>query len=281
MKKQNGFIAVSLIYSFFLVFLMIMLSSSVKNAQTRLLLLTIKNEIKKDLNEQEEFIVTTIPLKNPYTNQDYKIGEEINFVGDSWLVVENKANTIVLVLKRALNREEITEALDIESTDQDYFASSCNDSNCRIHMCLTSYYDETCYFQSTANYLYYSWDKSVVKQVVDYWFQNNMNLQKVCRLQLDPVTKKRVCSKNTIITMNFSDGIKNHSGYIRVPTQTEANNGRSTWVVNDGGYDAANAWTLTYQNLTGGKSFLYDTLGNIRQNENVMTIRPVIEVRKS
>ena len=50
MKKKNGLIAVSLIYSFFLVFLMIMLSSSVKNAETRQMLQSIKEDIKKTLN---------------------------------------------------------------------------------------------------------------------------------------------------------------------------------------------------------------------------------------
>lgn len=281
MKKQNGFIAVSLIYSFFLVFLMIMLSTSIKNAQTRLLLLTIKNEIKKDLNNQEEFIVTKIPSKNPQTNQDYKIGEEINFVGDKWLVVENKTASVVLVLKRALNQEEITESLEIENTNRDYFASSCNNTSCKIRMCLTAYYDNTCYFQSASNYLYYNWEASVVKQVLDAWFQNNLNLQKVCRLQYDGTTKKRVCSKNTMVSMNFSDGIKSYTGYIRIPTEAEASRGRNSWVKNDGGYRAIDAWTLTKQNLSDGKSYLYDTLGNIRQNENVMTIRPVIEIRKS
>ncbi len=52
MKKKNGFIAVSLIYSFFLVFLMIMLANSVKNAQMRQLLKVFKEDIKTELNNR-------------------------------------------------------------------------------------------------------------------------------------------------------------------------------------------------------------------------------------
>jgi len=281
MKKKNGFIAVSLIYSFFLVFLMIMLSASVKNAQTRLLLGTMKEDIKASLNQEEEFIVTTIPSKNPQTNTDYKVGDEVNFVGELWLVVQNNASTVVLTLKRSLNKEEITTALEVENTDSNYFAGNCTDANCRVRICMTSYYDNLCYYQSTSNYLYYTWENSVAKKVVENWFENNVNLQKACRLKYDETLKKRVCSKDTLINMTFSDGIKNNRGYIRIPTNSEATAGRSTWVNNNGGYLATESWTLTKQNLTGGRSYLYDIKGNAKQNDHVMTIRPVIEVRKS
>ena len=97
MKQKNGFIAVSMIYSFFLVFLMIVLASSAKNAQTRQLLRTIKEDVKEELN-QKEFIVIHLPKE-----EEYQISQEIDFVGDIWQVVENKTDSVVLVLKRELN----------------------------------------------------------------------------------------------------------------------------------------------------------------------------------
>ena len=275
MKKKNGFIAVSLIYSFFLVFLMIMLSNSLKDAQTRTMLNTIKKDIKSNLNQEEEFVILSIPSKT------YNIGDEINFVGESWLVVQNKSSSVVLVLKRALNKEEVTKSLGILETNSDYFAGSCTNNGCKVRMCMMKYYDNTCYFDSASNYMYYNWQNSVTKKVVETWFENDVNLQKACRLQYDNVLKKRVCSKDTILSMTFSDGIQNNTGYIRIPTNDEAAAGRTKWANVNGGYQANEAWTLTKQNLSGGKSILYDISGTTKQNDNVMVIRPIIEARKS
>ena len=46
MKQKNGFIAVSMIYSFFLVFLMIVIASSSKNSARKQLLRNIKTDMK-------------------------------------------------------------------------------------------------------------------------------------------------------------------------------------------------------------------------------------------
>lgn len=270
MRNRKGFIAVSLIYSFFLVFLMIMLSNSLKDAQTRLVLGTIKKDIQANLNQEEEFIVTNIPNKN------YNVGEEVNFVGESWLTVENKTGSVVLVLKRALNKEEVTKSLNVENTNADYFAGACTDSSCKVRMCMNKYYDNLCYFETTSNFIYYTWQNSVAKKIVDEWFLNNVNLQKVCRFQAN----SKACTKDTMISMTFHDGISNNTGYIRIATNAEAAIGRSKWVINNGGYMAQEAWTLTKQNLAGGKSILYDIQGALKQNDHVMTIRPIIEVRK-
>lgn len=275
MKKKNGFIAVSLIYSFFLVFLMVMLASTVKNASTRVMLNTIKNDIKDTLNGNSEFIITTIPKKG------YSVGTEIDFVGEKWLVVENKPNSVVLVLKRALNMKEVTSALEVNQSNTDYFANSCNASSCKVRMCFMKYMDNACYYQSGSNYVYYNWQNSVAKKVVEAWLSSNINLQKVCRMQYDANQKKYVCSKDGLINMTFSDGIQNNTGYIRIATNSEASVGRSKWVNINGGYAANEAWSLTKQNLTGGKSILYDIQGSTKQNDHVMTIRPVIEAKKS
>ena len=50
MKKKNGFIATSLIYSFFLVFITQFLTIIADYLQNKVLLNTIENDIKEDLN---------------------------------------------------------------------------------------------------------------------------------------------------------------------------------------------------------------------------------------
>lgn len=281
MPKKKGFIAISLIYSFFLVFLMIMLSSAVKNTETRLMLKVMKDDIKASLNGENEFIVTTLPSKNPITGIDYKVGNEVNFVGESWLVIENKANSVVLVLKRALNRQEITSALEVEANNNDYFGGMCNDSSCKVRMCMSSYYSNFCFYESSSNYEYYTWNRSIGKKIVEGWFEKNVNLQKACRLQYNPTTSKRMCSKNTLIYMTFHDGFQNNQGYIRLATRNEANNGRTTWVPNNGGFLAPESWSVTFQSRSLGKSKIYTIDGSAKQSQELRTIRPVIEVRKS
>lgn len=281
MAKKNGFIAVSLIYSFFLVFLMIMLSSSMKNAEIRLMLQTIKDDIKMNLNGEAEFVVTTIPEKNPENGNDYEIGDEINFVGESWLVVENKADSVVIVLKRALNMEEVTTSLEVDAYNNDYFAGACDDTSCKVRMCMNTYYSNFCFYESATNYEYYNWENSIAKKVVDTWFENNVNLQKACRLQYDPIVGKRICTKDTIINMTFQDGIQENEGYIRLATFEEASAGTLNWVPNNGGYLAPEAWSVTSQSNESGISKIYDITGTTKQNADVMTIRPVIEVRKN
>lgn len=56
MKKKNGFIAISIIFSFFIVFLLILTINLTSYAQNRILM----NQIKKDIKSKTELIV---PIK--------------------------------------------------------------------------------------------------------------------------------------------------------------------------------------------------------------------------
>lgn len=66
MKRKNGFIATSLIYSFFLVFITLFLTIIADYLQNKVLLNTIENDIKQDLN-------------NTITIRDFAIGDLITF----------------------------------------------------------------------------------------------------------------------------------------------------------------------------------------------------------
>lgn len=66
MNKKNGFIATSLIYSFFLIFITLFLTVIADYLQNKVLLNTIESEIKKDINE-------TININY------FKVGDQIFF----------------------------------------------------------------------------------------------------------------------------------------------------------------------------------------------------------
>ncbi len=268
MKKKNGFIAVSLIYSFFLLFLMIMLASATKSTQNRQLLKVFKDDLQEQLNK-EEFITTTLE------NRTYVISEEISFADETWQVIEDKGNSVVLILKRSLSQEEITSALGTNASNATYFAGTCNNSECRVKMCLNGYNSAYCFYENTTSYNYYTWNNSIAKMVLERWFEQNVYLQQICRYQYDETLKDRICKKDTLIRMTFSDGTKNHQSYIRLATNNEAIR-KDAWI-NSG----SNSWTLTLSSRTNGKSNLFSLNGVSYTNENTLTLRPVIEVRKN
>ena len=66
MKKKNGFIATSLIYSFFLVFITLFLTIIADYLQNKVLLNTIESDIKEDINKKKGI-------------KDFLIGDVITF----------------------------------------------------------------------------------------------------------------------------------------------------------------------------------------------------------
>ena len=63
MMQKKGFIATSLIYSFFLVFLILMSTILARAANNRILLNAIKGDIREELDNQKGFVVDTIENK--------------------------------------------------------------------------------------------------------------------------------------------------------------------------------------------------------------------------
>ena len=88
MKKKNGFIATSLIYSFFLVFITLFLTIIADYLQNKVLLNTIESDIKENINGTKnigDFKVGDV-LFFQFTNvADYsnlKCGTDINLVSE-------------------------------------------------------------------------------------------------------------------------------------------------------------------------------------------------------
>ena len=61
--KKNGFMVTSLIYSFFLVFLLLMATLLAKDASNRILLKAIKDDIRSGLEQDDGFVVDKVESK--------------------------------------------------------------------------------------------------------------------------------------------------------------------------------------------------------------------------
>lgn len=91
MKEKNGFIATSLIYSFFLVFITLFLAIIADYLQDKVLLNTIESEIKTNIN-------TTMSI------YDFKVGDFINISAlegyssykTSWVIAGINDNELIL-----------------------------------------------------------------------------------------------------------------------------------------------------------------------------------------
>ena len=192
MKDNKGFIAISLIYSFFLVFLMVLLGIVADYTHNRLLLNNIKKSTQSELNERSEFNPITLPSKI----DGYKSGDVVSFVNEKWLVVASDEDTVTLALSRALNNNELTDALSTNNSllNSNILQNAINTTNNNtVLRCLNikpsygdkleSYGDKlenVCYHygEQVGEYVGYSWEISVVKYVVDYWYSKNALLQR-------------------------------------------------------------------------------------------------------
>lgn len=221
MKQKNGFMATSLIYSFFLVFLMLMVGILAKNASNRILLDAIKDDIRNKLNEDTAFVIDLLEKRN------YSAGEVVSFAGESWKVLtasDSSATTVLLGLNRALTGDEIKLSIGKEFSNTEFFGT-CNASSCRVRSCRNAASgQEYCYYYPANNRLHTkpSWlpsisqvhtqdyGRTIVSMVVNNWLHTNQGLQ-------------RAMDKSTLIPMTFSDGYMNVTGYIRTPICTNSN----------------------------------------------------------
>ena len=73
MNKKNGFIATSLIYSFFLVFITLFLTIIADYLQNKVLLNTIESDIKQEIN-------------NSLGIQNFEIGQKIHIISFSYSI---------------------------------------------------------------------------------------------------------------------------------------------------------------------------------------------------
>lgn len=242
MKNNKGFIAISLIYSFFLVFLMVLISTLTNYVHNRILLSDIKKTTQEELNELSEF--------NPISleNKAFDVGTKITYADDSWIVLNDIGNSVILILERSLTSDELSTGLNPD------YHSSINGNT--INMCLNGYNQFVCCYNESAvgQYNLYYWDDSLVKEVIDNWLLNNALLQKAL-------------VRETLLEMDFSDERKTYKSYIRIPSNGE--------------YSNSNIWNLTYAGNNYNQSLIKINNTNVTAHIEKKEIKPVIRVKKS
>ena len=104
-KKNGGFIATSLIYSFFLVFALLMAAILATASENRILVNAIKKDIYDNLEAKSAYLVSSL------ANKTYSAGEKISFAREDWLVVKDNGTTVTLIMNRGLNLQELTKTV--------------------------------------------------------------------------------------------------------------------------------------------------------------------------
>ncbi len=246
MKNNKGFIAISLIYSFFLIFIITLLMIVSNYAKNRVLLNEVKNSTQEYLNNLAGF--------NPVylVNKNYSVNEAVLYIDENWKVLKDEGEFVTLILNRALNVTEINRALTNNSL------TGVSNSN-KTLMCGNEPNHSICNYKKTGTtieYAYYNWNISIAYKVVQDWFYNNPSLQKASSI-------------GSLKNMSFSDNIKNYSDFIRIPIAQEFS------IINN-----TNIWYLTSSSRTDGIS--YNNIGgtNVSTHNNYKEIRPVISVKK-
>lgn len=275
MNRKRGFMATSLIYSFFLVFLMLMMAILTDNANHRILLSSLKEDIRSSFQEEQGFVVDFLE------NRSYSTGEVVSFGNESWQVIRDTGSSLVLVLQRSLTKVEIESALGRPSSNSQYFGT-CNDTSCMVRACRSfTGGQEYCYIYSTNTRLHSkpvwlptvlqsqteNFGRTIVSRVVEAWFYKHQGLQ-------------QVLSKDKLISQSFSDGYFTYpqSGqdpiYVRIPLSLELSS-VSSWY---GGVAFHLLDSVGTSNELQTKIY-NGSLRNVLSNTTAV-IRPVIEAKK-
>lgn len=272
MRNKKGFLATSMIYSFFLVFLMLMVTILAENVNNRVLVGRIKDDIREEIDGQQSFVTDVLEAKN------YLVGDTVSYAGEDWQVIEDKGTQVVLVLKRALTKKEIVDGIGEEGNNALY--GSCDDTSCQVRACYNASTLGTagelyCWiFESNTNlYRIPSWmpnetqiknqnyGQTIVSAVTRSWFNTHQGLQKAL-------------NNNKLINMTFSDGELTTTGYVRIPSTSEVSN-----ATNVSKWYSVKPFHILEKN-SNIETRIYNTaLENVNSNTAAF-IRPVIEVQE-
>jgi hypothetical protein len=203
MKNKKGFIATSLIYSFFLIFLTLMVSVLTEYVHNRILLSSVKETIVEKLNTLADFYPVFLE------NTTYNVGDTIDYLGEEWEVVEDYGASVKLILKRSLTSSEIS-------------ASTTYYSGATTLMCANSSTNDFCYYVSSDidNFNTYYWDESIPHKVINNWFSNDSLLQKAM-------------DYDSLVSMSYTDGLAEYEDYIRIPVYGEVSDSSIWYLTHD------------------------------------------------
>lgn len=268
MKNKKGFIATSLIYSFFLVFLVLMVTILANSVNNRILVGRIKEDIRADIDSEVSFVVDELESRT------YTAGEVIRFAGEDWNVVSDKGSTVVLVLNRSLTKQEIVTSIGQEGNTQIY--GTCNtDDACQVRACYNATTTSTggeqyCWYYSSSSFRIPAWNptaseissnygQTIVSAVTRAWFETHQSLQ-------------RVLNKGKLVLMNINDGTLNTTGYVRLPSTADVSSA-SSWA-------SVKQPFHVLQKVSNTQTRIYGTSLQTVNSNMAAYIRPVIEVHE-
>ncbi len=247
MKRNNkGFIAISLIYSFFLVFLVTLLTTINEYVHNRLLLNSVKKETQEFLNEHMNFYSFTLE------NREYQEWEIVSFGYESWRVLKNEEDVVTLILNRNLDKQELTSILgDTKLIIEDKILM-CSNGN-------SSY----CGSKGAGLHNPYNWKNSIAKTTVDGWFNKNNFLKKTESLEF--------LQEMDFVYLKTVNEEKKYQDIIRIPTLEEYDTILQKYNVSD-------IWHLTGEGYPLPKFSFEEE--KVSPNNAHRKIRPVIMVKK-
>ena len=223
-------------------------------------------------------------------SKEYTQGEKVSYLGYNWLVMKDNGTSTQLAMDGYLSRNELIANLpsDVEESNVS--------SNGYVQMCLSKEsakycfgkYDESGNFAGTD----YSWNKSIVKPIVENWINSKMN-------------EKGLNKTVELKGMSFTDGVETINGYVRLPlydevksmknqcSQDDKNLSGSPYCADNSNYMLAryDYWTLskfdndtffTYSFQINGShenTIIYGSV-SLRYSEDDSSIRPVITVNE-
>ena len=261
MNKKKGFIATSVIYAFFLMFLMMMVIILAQSVNNRILVNAIKSDVRDSMEESDSFVNVVLE------NRTYRIGEVVTYASETWQVLQNKSSSVVLMLNRGLSQTEIETYIRAYAGDTIYFGY-CTAENCQVRYCITEDLGgEYCHTSGRRP----MWNPTVAEiQDQNYgqtlpsvstrgWFSAHQYLQ-------------RAQSAGKLVQMTFSDGFKNNTSYVRLPLSTEVSGNSKFATVTP--FHIVNA-------ASANRIYLYNN-GTVSTTALTTTayVRPVIEVLK-
>lgn len=278
-KKNGGFIATSLIYSFFLVFALLMAAILATASENRILVNAIKKDIYDNLEAKSAYLVSNL------ANKTYSVGEKISFAREDWLVVKDNGTTVTLIMNRGLNLQELTKTVGKMGSTKAEFYGECSLEKCLVRTCQSvtvnsTFGQEYCYFYNNNIYRMPSflpttteinsqnYGQTITSKALLDWFSNHTGLQ--------TVLKKEKLVAQTFTTNNGSirypkTGQKDI--YVRFLKQDEIGSFVSK----------ISAKPFHLLNIIDGKTSSICNVSNAYQSVSVTipaNIVPVIEVKK-
>ncbi len=278
-KKNGGFIATSLIYSFFLVFALLMAAILVTASENRILVNAIKKDIYDNLEKKSAYLVSNL------ANKTYSVGENISFAKEDWLVVKDNGTTVTLIMNRGLTVQELTKTVGKMGSTKAEFYGECSSTKCLVRTCKSvtlnsTFGQEYCYFYNDSIYRMPSffpttteinnqnYGQTITSKALLDWFSSHTGLQTV--LKKEKLVAQTFTTNNGSIRYPKTD---QKDIYVRFLKQDEIGSFVSK----------ISAKPFHLLNIIDGKTSSICNVSNAYQSVSVTipaNIVPVIEVKK-